>query len=636
MKHLAPSPAQRAVLSLAISALVISAGSARADDFSAVGPFFKTYCHECHAGETPEADLALDRAAIAGPSPSDYEVWRRVVKMLRDSEMPPAEQPQPMPGEKEKAIAAIKERLAAIDCDDFEEPGRVTIRRLNRLQYNNTIRDLVGVDFQPADDFPADDIGAGFDNIGDVLSISPVLLEKYLEAAEQIIDRAFEDDDLRRRLLPNRLRGEDEAGVARAMRRNVSAFATRAFRRPVAEEELDRLDRLMKAMRDAGASDSDAQRAGLVAVLSSAHFLFRVEIDPPDAGAGDEKRRQLTPYELATRLSYFLWASMPDEDLFAAAARGELEKPEVLAKQVERMLEDPKSQTLVTDFAVQWLGLRELAAMTPDPARFPTFDENLRADMRRETELFVESIVRENRDVLDFLDADYTFLNERLARHYGLEGVRGEEFRRVSLADHGPAGASRRGVLTHASILLLTSNPTRTSPVKRGKWVLDNILGEPPPPPPPGVEELAEDGELLGTLRQRMEQHRSDESCAVCHRQMDTLGFGLENFDAIGAWRESDGRFPIDPAGTLPGGIAFRGPAELMQALRSQRSEDFSRCLAEKLLTYALGRGLTPADRCAVDDILKATEANGRRFQSLVAAIVASEPFRTRPLAGEK
>lgn len=606
-----------------------------------VAPLLETHCHKCHSGDSPEAELSLDRLAKSGPSLASLDAWRSVAKMLRSGQMPPEGETQPTSQAREQAVSALESQLATFDCRQFHEPGLVTMRRLNRVEYNNTIRDLLGVDIRPADAFPADDIGAGFDNIGDVLTISPVLAEKYIDAAESVVARAFADPDVRSRLAPERIRNDNPESTSRAMRRNISAFATRAFRRPAAEEEVDRLAALMDGLRQNGASSEEALQAGYVAVLASPHFLFRVELDPPAAqdtpdGAERAASRPLTGYELASRLSYFLWASMPDESLFQAAADGELQRPEALSQHVERMLNDPKAQSLVVDFAGQWLGLRELAAASPDPARFPSFDESLRSDMRKETELFVESLLKNNGDILDFLDADYTFLNERLARHYGVTGVTGDAFRKFAWGEAGAAGGQRRGVLTHASILLLTSNPTRTSPVKRGKWVLENILGEPPPPPPPGVEELAEDGELLGTLRERMQQHREDPTCAVCHRQMDTLGFGLENFDAVGAWRQSDGRFPIDASGVLPGDLAFNGPAELMQLLRDQRSEEFCRCLAEKMLTYALGRGLTSADRCAIDLIVEQTVADGRKFRSLVQAIVASEPFRLRDLSGDE
>jgi hypothetical protein len=294
------------------------------------------------------------------------------------------------------------------------------------------------------------------------------------------------------------------------------------------------------------------------------------------------------------------------------------------------MLGSPKSQALVDNFAGQWLQLRDVATRTPDPARFPAFDERLRDAMRQETELFFAQVMRENSSIVEFLNADYSYLNARLAEHYGLEGVEGEDFRRVALP------GQRRGILTHASVLLITSNPTRTSPVKRGKWILENILGEPPPPPPPNVPELQAEADALGSLRERMEQHRENPACAVCHQQMDTLGFGMENFDAIGAWRDQDGRASIDPAGILPDGTEFAGPGELAAVLADKKTTAFARCLTEKLLTYALGRGLEPYDRCAVNDILAQLVDDDYRFHTLVTGIVLSEPFLKRESQGDR
>lgn len=588
---------------------------------STVLPFLQKHCVRCHSGDQPKAELRLDRFRESRIVEADQEVWRSTLKMLSDGEMPPEGEPQPAADESQAVMRALEAELARFDCGGVPRPGRVTLRRLNRVEYNNTVRDLIGIDFRPADEFPADDVGYGFDNIGDVLSIPPVLFEKYLNASERIIDRAFRDAAARKRILPAETL-EDGFLESDGFRRQFEDFVLRAFRRPPTSDEVDRLLKLSRLARDTGGTPEEAVRAAFVAALTSPHFLFRVELDPP---ADDpDGIRQLNDYEIATRLSYFLWSTMPDGELFDLARKNELHRPDVLDSQVQRMLGDGKSQALVKNFAGQWLQLRDLKHMTPDPERFPDFDEELRLAMQNETERFFESIVHEDRSILDFLNADYSFVNERLARHYGLPDVQGKEFRRVTLSEQ------RRGVLTHGSILLLTSNPTRTSPVKRGKWILENILADPPPPPPGAVPELDENAELLGSLRERMEQHRANEACAVCHRQMDTLGFGLENFDAIGAWRERDGTAEIDASGSLPGDKKFRGPKELMTILADQKGPDFARCLTEKLLTYALGRGLHYYDRCAVDDILKQIGQNNYRFVVLVQAIAKSEPFLLR------
>jgi hypothetical protein len=346
--------------------------------------------------------------------------------------------------------------------------------------------------------------------------------------------------------------------------------------------------------------------------------------------AEGELTRGLNDFEIATRLSYFLWSSMPDDELFRLAREGELQKETVLQAQIERMLADSKSEALVENFAGQWLQLRRLADVQPDPETFVGFDESLKESMRLETEAFFRAVMQENRSVLDFLLADFTFVDQRLADHYGLPEVGGEGLHRVTLPEN------RRGVLTHGSILLITSNPTRTSPVKRGKWIMENFLGESPPPPPDGVQELEEQPELLGSLRERMEQHRENPACGVCHRTMDTLGFGLENFDGTGAWRDQDGRHAIDPSGSLPGGLEFATSGELMQILAENKQEDFCRCLTEKMLTYALGRGLQTYDRCTVDTILEQMEQDDFRFVTLIQGIVLSEPFRNRSSTREK
>ena len=398
-------------------------------------------------------------------------------------------------------------------------------------------------------------------------------------------------------------------------------FADRAFRRPATHDELMRLLGIVLSAEKDGESPESSIALGLRSVLASPQFLFRSAMIDDFAQTGFTL--PANDFELASRLSYFLWSSMPDEELFRWSAQGTLHQPETLRSQVVRMLKDPRSRALAENFAAQWLQTRKLKEFTPDPTRFPDFDEALRSAMLEETRLFFATIQEEDRDVRDFLDADFTFVNERLARHYGIEGIIGDHFRRVSLS-----GTVRGGVLTQASVLTATSNPTRTSPVKRGKWILENILGAPPAPPPSGVEALKEGQKAVanGTLRQRMERHRSDPACASCHRRMDPLGFGLENFDAMGAWRTQDDGQPIDPSGRLPGARVFRGPAELKAALRS-RDHAFVRCLAEKLLTYALGRGLKRSDLRAVDQIVVNLAGEEYKFSSLVIAVTQSEPF---------
>jgi hypothetical protein len=401
----------------------------------------------------------------------------------------------------------------------------------------------------------------------------------------------------------------------------VENLARRAYRRPPAEQELQPLLNLVALAQKQGDGLEEGVRVSLQAILMSPNFLFRIERDPP----GHSGAYRLNDYELASRLSYFLWSSMPDGELLGLANRGELHRPAVLEAQVRRMLKDPKADALADNFAAQWLNLRLLDRKKPDAARFPTVDDELLDAMRRETLMFVTALIREDRSILDFIDGRFTYLNGPLARHYGIKGIDGEEFQRVSLE-----GDERGGIVTQASILTLSSYATRTSPVLRGKWVLDNLLGTPLPPPPADVPPLEEAN--LGTaasLRQRLEQHRASAACAACHNQMDPLGFSLENYDASGRWRTKDGNFEVDNTGTLPDGKTITGAMGLKAILRAQAGL-FTRNLAAKLLTFALGRGLEPSDTAAVEEITRQTATADYRFSNLILSVVRSSPFQMR------
>ncbi len=709
-----------------------------------VVPFLKTYCASCHGGRKPKAGLSFEKYGDEQAVLKDRKTWDNVRHMVQAHEMPPANRPQPRPEEADAALQALDDLFAALDRAR-PNVGRVTLRRLNRTEYDNTVRDLLGVDFHPSEDFPADDVGYGFDNIGDVLSVSPLLLEKYLTAAEAVLDQAivtdlpkppkptrqrfnvrrtsvttrrevvqsltFEEGDYRVRctvagdqvgaepvrallrvggkevkqltiratrdkpeeveatarvkagqgrvalefLNPYTEPGKDgkdrglyfkavqvegpfnapppplpashvrlmahKAGIEprEAAREIIGRFATRAYRRPVKPEEVERLLALYDARAKKGDRFESAVRAALFRVLVSPHFLFRVELDPPGAKPG--AAYDVNDYELASRLSYFLWNSMPDDELFGLAKKGRLRQD--LEGQVRRMLKDRKSASFLHGFAEQWLTLRKLDLASPDPRKFPAFDANLRRAMARESMLFFEAVAREDRSVLDLLDADFSFVNEPLAKLYGISGVRGKDFVRVKLP------ANRGGVLTQAGVLTLTSNATRTSPVKRGKFVLEQILNTPPPPPPEDVPPLEEQKALTGSLRQVLEKHRANAVCASCHQRMDPLGFAFENYDAVGAWRDKEGGATIDASGTLPDGRSFKGPDGLKRILRDKK-DIFARCLAEKMLTYALGRGVEPFDRRAVDKITEALRKNDYRFSTLVLTIVKSDPFQKR------
>ncbi len=578
------------------------------------------YCYDCHTGDKAEGGVRVDFLATDGKLEDHVELVDKILLVLKEQQMPPADAEQPDGAERVQSIEWIEQRLRQFDCGSVSRPGRVTMRRLNRTEYNNTVRDLTGLDLKLANDFPSDDVGNGFDNIGDVLSLPPILMEKYLTAAKQIADEVMKSPDAAKKVFPRQANDPNNVDeVVEVARANASSFAQRAFRRPLDADETERLFNLMRVAWDADAKKEEIMQTLITAVLASPHFIYRVEEDDPQDFV--DGVRPLNDFEMASRLSYFLWSSMPDDRLVELAKEGKLHTAEQLNAEVDRMLSDPKAKALVENFAGQWLQLRDLEALSPDPVKFAAFDATLRRSMRRETELLFKSILDENRSILELLSASYTYLDERLAKHYGIEGVSGNEFQKVDLM------GKRRGVLMHGSILLLTSNPTRTSPVKRGKWVLENLLAEPPPPPPPNVPELGAAGETLGTLRQQMEQHRANPNCAVCHVKMDAVGFGLENFDAIGAWREADGREKIEPSGILPGGRTFNGPLDLVQILVEDKKVEFTRCLSLKMLTYALGRGLGVADRCTISSIVDNLAKDNYRFSTLIKSIVTSPPF---------
>ena len=737
------------------------------DEFKkTIKPLLTRYCIDCHGKEEPEGELSLATFTDEASAKKDAKTWEKVMNVLKLGTMPPPDyDPMPTRQEKQFIIGWVDVTFHQVDCNLGYDPGRVTLRRLNRNEYNNTIRDLIGIEGDFSKDFPSDDVGYGFDNMGDVLSLPPLLMEKYLTAAEHITEAAIAGNPLQKKkqtIYANKLersgsasrQGDwisissagsatgrfqfpasgdyrvtidaqaDQAGKelakiglfigskklktidvqgdrkpkkyavtihaekgmgkiqarflndyynprARDRRqrdRNLSVrsisiegpfhknpyahlskthqqiifsrpsstkklkvaarevmrkFATRAYRRPVKEDELDRLVRLIDTTVKQGETYEQGVQLAMQAVMISPYFLFRVEVD--EHPNNPDKKHTLSDYELASRLSYFIWSSMPDERLIKLAAENKLHQPHVLKTEVNRMLKDKRSQALVNNFFAQWLNLRTLDEVQPDKKLFGRFDNNLRKAMRRETELFAEQIIKENRSIIEFLNADYSFMNEQLAKHYGINNVKGNHFRKVKLS------AQRRGVLTQASILTLTSESTRTSPVKRGNWILLNILGETPPEPPAVVPPLDKAMKALpnASLKEQLALHSTDPACAICHNVMDPLGFGLENYDAIGHWREKDGKHLIDAAGKLPSGETYTGAVEMVKIL-SQQEEDFSRTITRKLLTYALGRGLSPYDRCVVNDVTIEMKKNEYRFETLVTSIVLSKPFLMR------
>ncbi|MBJ6764714.1 DUF1592 domain-containing protein [Myxococcaceae bacterium JPH2] len=548
--------------------------------------------------------LALTGLALAlvlAACPSNTPPKARV---LPGPDAPPPEEPaHPPPVDNEAACRS-----------DARDPGRVTLHRLNRAEYDNTVRDLLGDTTHPAREFPADDHGFGFDNNADVLSMSPLLMEKYSSAAERLVDEAWARGDLGARCVMDTVSPEPCA------RDILAAFAHRAWRRAVTDAEVTRLLGFLSLARQHGDSPEVGLKLALRAVLVSPHFLFRVEKDPASTTGAEHP---LSDDELASRLSYFLWSSMPDEELRAAADDGTLQDPAVLERQVHRMLGDAKAQALVDNFAGQWLYTRALDAAEPD-VRYG-FDEPLRLAMHQETSLFFREFLTSDLPMKDLLDAPFTYVNDRLAAHYGLPPVGGEELKRVSLRDR----PERAGILAQGSLLTVTSNPDRTSPVKRGVWVLEQLLCKAPPPPPPNVEGLPSTVDPRLNIKARMKMHRSQPSCAGCHSLMDPLGFGLENFDPVGRWRvKEEGGAPVDSGGELPDGTTFTGVMQMRQIVKSD--PDLAPCFTEHLLTYALGRGTTTKDQCAVRDIVKQAEARGGRLGDYILGVIQSNHFTHR------
>lgn len=503
--------------------------------------------------------------------------------------------------------------------------GLIGLRRLNRTEYASTLRDLTGTQKDYADTFPAENLSFGFDNIGEALTVQPLHVEAYQKNADDVLNDLFARpaaDPARSRLITC----DPNSGRACAVT-SLLKFAQYAYRRPVVEAEVKSLADLAEDFVSTGGTWPDALKLAFKGVLLSPHFIYRVELDPNPAS---KEPHRVAPFELASRLSYFLWSTMPDEALFVEAQSGALVNDAGLSAQVSRMLTDPRSAALVSNFAGQWLNLRRTLQAIPDETVFPTFDEELRTAMRTESEMFFAELLRDARPITDLLTTSFTYVNQRLATHYGLPAPAGAGFERVELA-----GVPRMGFLSQASFLTITSNPTRTSPVKRGKWVLDQLLCSPPPPPPPNIDtNLVEMAGL--SLRQRLEQHRAQEPCKSCHKVMDPIGLSFENYDGIGQYRSQDQFGPIDATGVLPteqGDIAFNGAAELMPILA--KDERLLGCIAQKVLTYAVGRGFTNDDEATLDAVLAATSASSQGMRGLFASTALSEAFRSRRAVGE-
>ncbi len=757
-----------------------SASAAEQPVAGAVRAVVGKFCVECHGADAAKGGLNLEK--ILPEDVSRYsDAWEKVVRKLNARHMPPIGKPRPDERTYSAIVSSLEttlDRAAAAKLN----PGRTdTVRRLNRTEYQNTIRDLLALDIDAAALLPADEASHGFDNVT-VGTLSPTLLDRYITAAQKIARLAVggaqrapggdtirikpditqeerveglplgtrggalirhtfpQDGEYEFQLRLTRDRNEEVEGlkepheflllIDREQMRNaivrppgakghdlvdahlkfrlpvkagphdlgvtflknpaslretarqpytaqfnmhrhprsspavyqvsitgpfgahgpgdtpsrsrifiaqpkspgeeetcakqiLSTLMRRAYRRPVSDADLARPMEFFRDGRKEANFDAGIE-AALSAVLVSREFLFRVEQEPK--GLAGKSPYRITDLELASRLSFFLWSSVPDDELLDVAARGQLNQPDVLAKQTRRMLADPRSLSLVSNFASQWLHLRNLDSITPDGRLFPDFDDNLRQAMRRETELLFEEVLRDDRSVLDLLRTDHTFLNERLAKHYGIPNIYGPRFRRVALGPETPRG----GLLRHASVLTITSYATRTSPVIRGNWILGTLLGTAPPPPPPNVPAL-EDNAVSASLpvRERLAQHRANAACASCHDLMDPVGFALENFDALGRWRTLEEGKPVDASGGFPDGAKFTGVAGLEQALLN-RPELFASTLTEKLLTFALGRGVESFDAPAVRQVVRDAKADNHRFSAIVLGIVKSTPFTMR------
>lgn len=605
---------------------LLSGSAAWADDFaSRTKPIFEKHCIACHGEEKQKGGITLHNLDSIGDAFKNHHLLANIIEQVEYGDMPPDDEDiLPTDAERQELIAVLSEIRDRIESGDIpQKAGRVTLRRLNRNEYHYTVRDLFGVKFNPAQDFPADGAGGeGFDNMADALFSTPSLLEKYLLSAHRVIAAVYDDPDLKSAVI---FQTPDVTDQARAVAEKVLSYhATLAYRRRVSAEDMAPLLSAFDRGHGENKSYEEALRAPLTALLVNPRFLFRAEHDE-----GGKEEWPLDDFEIATRLSYFLWSSMPDRELFRAADEGKLRDPKIVGEQVRRMIASPKAAAFARHFGGQWMGFDKMIdKVSPDPERFPEFDGDLRKAMYNESVEFFSHLLRENRPVTDLLDSDYTFVNARLAKHYGLTTpVSGSEMRKVALTDR-----NRGGVLGMGSILTATSLPLRTSPVHRGVWILDALIGDPAPPPPPNAGELPADPTRAGGLsfREQLAIHREDPKCASCHARIDPLGFSLENFDPIGRWRDKDPNGnPIDSSATLPGDISFATPQELKALLLVGR-EKFVRNMTRKLLAYATGRSLEYYDEAIIAKIVAGAEKGDYRAQDILLQLVNSRPFLNR------
>jgi hypothetical protein len=621
------------------AAQLISAQSVHSSD-DARG-VLQTYCQTCHQGKSAAGHLDLTQYT-AGDVSKDPQVWTRVYQRVHDGSMPPKGMPAPSADQRDQLAGFIQASLQSTICASGPAPGPAPIRRLNRSQYSTTIRHLFNVPFDAGRNLPEDGAGGeGFDNAAETLFLSPLLAEKYLESGKAALNIALKNPETRQSMMIAKpgadVTPEQTAGKI------LDGFLPRAFRRPTNAAEVERYLGLFREGQKRGESFDESMHLALEGVMISPQFLFRIEEPNPDP-----KPRLVGGYEMASRLSYFLWNSMPDQELFDLAAQGKLNDPEVLQKQVARLLSsdvrgvddnvkitrENKLDAMVQQFVEQWLETRELGRdIKPDPKLFPQYyDVEMNPAIRLEPVMFFKELLVQNLSLLNLLDSKFAMLNKPLQTLYGLKiktqaraSDVGAQLGHITL----PEDSHRGGLLGMSAVLAVTSYSNRTSPVLRGKWVLEALLGTPPPAPPPSVPALEEnhEGAPAKTMRERLEQHRRDPACATCHASIDPLGFGLENYDVLGRWRTQDAGAPVDTRGELPDGTKFEGPDELKAMLLS-RKDVFIRNLTSKLLGYALGRGLRLEDSCTVDQIVARLKADDYKAQTLVMEIVLSTPFR--------
>ena len=585
-----------------------------------IAPIVDKYCTNCHNPDDDAGGIDFEALLVLSEASQYPDLWHMTAKTAEMDVMPPPKKSK-RPSLHERALLVGWGLQVGYMWDRGimgNDPGRVTLRRLNRNEFNYTIRDLFKINIRPADNFPEDSSGeGGFDNDADALFLPALLMENYLEASVIIADAILENPGQSRNFL---LGASKDAKGARQI---LSYWAPYVYRNQVEKAEIDRMVAVYQSARKKGKDHVQGMRDCLIMMLVSPKFLYRLEL--PIEGGGDKIK--INDYELANRLSYFLWSSMPDAELFELAKSKQLSNPEILAEQVSRLLKDEKSKTLGRHLGGQWLGWEALrGSANPDANKFKEFSFDLRIDMYRESAQFFDHLIREDGSLYDLLHSDYTFINERLAKFYGIQGVKGTQFRRVALKD-----PNRGGVLGMGSVLVASSMPLRTSPSLRGAYILEKILGDKPPSPPMDVEQLpANDQELkTQTIRETLELHRESPDCRACHALIDPLGFGLENFDAIGRWRTVQNGGKIDSSGETPEGEKFSSPAELKELLL-KRKEEFTRQAARKFLSYALGRELTPYDRPVTRKITDEVLAADGSLHTLIMEVITSEPFLSR------